>query len=143
MSTLLEFREEQDGISRAKTTAYSGFEVTIERHEREPFQAAGHFVPRMTDEHGRPRDWQGKFVYIGILNHELRDALGGLQSKVQVLRVYADTTPELFRMFDLRIRETFFAQIAAQQLQTADKDTIKRLADENNRLRAAAQQVAG
>jgi hypothetical protein len=117
------------------------FPVIIERHEREKFQREGHFVPRMVDEHGMARDWDGPLVFVGILNFELKDAVGAVTGKAQVLRVLADTPEELWRLMERRIVETFFAQFNALHVQSADRDTVKRLNEENTILRAKIEEL--
>jgi len=116
-------------------TVTATFPVKIDRFDREKFQAEGHFVPRMVDAEQRPREWEGPIVFVATIFHELRDAMGTLQSRVQVLRVLADTPEELQRLMGLRIRETFFALFAAQQVQTGNAELLKKLHDENNALR--------
>ena len=96
--TCLIFTSDADGVSRCSTETTARFRIVIERHGREKFQKEGHFVPRMVDEHGMPRDWDGPLVFVGLLNYELKDADGTLQSKLQVLRVLADTPTELFTL---------------------------------------------
>jgi hypothetical protein len=135
----MEFTQDTDKVYRTHASAAAHWPITIERHDREKFQKEGHFVPRMVDEHGMPRDWDGPLVFVGVLNYELKDALGNVQAKSQVLRVLADTPAELFRLMELRIVETFYAQFQAGQMQSADRDTVKRLNDENTVLRAAAK----
>jgi hypothetical protein len=134
--TCLIFTSDADGVSRCSTETTARFRIVIERYGREKFQKEGHFVPRMVDEHGMPRDWDGPLVFVGLLNYELKDADGTLQSKLQVLRVLADTPTELFRLMDLRIVETFFGMFWAQQVRTAQGDDVKRVSEENTRLKA-------
>ncbi len=108
---VLDFTNDADGVPRCATETSARFRIVIERYDRERFQKQGHFVPRMVDEHGMPRDWDGPLVFVGLLNYELKDADGTLQSKLQALRVLADTPTELFRLMDLRIVETFFGAL--------------------------------
>lgn len=112
------------------------FPLVIERHDKDTFQREGHFVPRMVDHLGSARDWDGPLLFVGVVNWELRDAYGKVTDSRQTLRVIADTPAELFRLLDLRIRESFFACFVAQQVQSQESDTVKRLNDENTQLRA-------
>ena len=111
------------------------FPVVIQRHDRETFQREGHFVPRMVDEHGRPRDWDGPLLFVGLLEFELKDAAGIVTHTETVLRVLADTPDELFRLMALRISETFFANFQAQRLQSTMGSDYKRVTEENVSLR--------
>jgi hypothetical protein len=118
--------------------ATAKFPIVIETHDRAQFQKEGHFVPRMVDEHGMPRDWQGEAVFIGTLNHELVNEFGQVNEggRQQILRVYADSPKELQRLMSLRIVETFHAQFNALSVQAKEQMDIKCLNDENLRLRA-------
>ena len=97
----------------------------------------------MTPKAGRERRACGPLVFVGLLNYELKDAFGALQSKLQVLRVLADTPTELFRLMDLRIVETFFGLFRVQQVQSAQGDDIKRVSEENTRLKARLAELEG
>ena len=118
--------------------ATAKFPIVIEVHDRGEFQKAGHFVPRMVDEHQMVRDWQGSEVFIGTLNHELVNEFGQVNTggREQILRVYADSPEELQRLMSLRIVETFHAQFNALSVQAKECVDIKRLNDELTRLRA-------
>jgi hypothetical protein len=120
------------------------FPIVIETHDREQFQKEGHFVPRMVDDHGMPREWQGAAVFIGTLNHELLNEFGQVNEggRQQILRVYADTPEELDRLMSLRIVETFHAQFNALSVQAKEQVDIKRLNDEVTRMRLALADAA-
>lgn len=125
-----------DKVSRRQDSVNVTFSVTMERYDREKFQRDGHFVNRVIDSHGRPRDWEGPLVFVAILYYEMRDGMGTLQDRSQILRVLADTQAEAGRLMGERIRETFFAQYLASRIQTDTAMQLKRLNEENAILRA-------
>lgn len=123
-------------VSFPDSTVLVPFPITIKRFDREKFQKEGHFVPRMIDAHGMPRDWEGPLVFVGILDYEMRDADENVVTKKRVLRVLADTPDELFRLMEQRIKETFFALFLAQRVQSTQGEDLKRVVEENARLKA-------
>lgn len=135
MKINFQFKLEEDGVLRDRDSIDVLFPVTIEKHQKESFQTAGHFIPRMVDDHGMVRDWQGQEVFIGILYHEMKDAMGVLTDKSEVLRIYCDTESGLKKLIRLRLMENYYAMFRAQQVQAAGRDQVKRLMDENNFLR--------
>jgi len=111
------------------------FSVEVEEIEdRVSFQREGHFVPAMTDEHGFRREWEGYQLFIGTLWHEAKDATGKVTERLQVLRVLADTLPELHRLMSESIRGEFFARYLAAQQQTTVYEEYRRHAEEHNEL---------
>lgn len=132
----LDFKDDGGGIPRSAGIVSVKFPFTIERYDREKFQREGHFVPRMVDTHGMPREWDGPLLFVGILHFELKDTFGTVTGKEQILRVLADTPQELVRLMNLRIPETLGALFAASHIQSSERDTVKRLNDENTILRS-------
>jgi hypothetical protein len=125
-----------DHVFRRPDTVTVAFAMTTERYERDQFQKHDQrFVPRMIDRHGRERDWEGPLVFVGIVHFEMRDAGGTLQDRRQILRVFADSQSELSRLMAERIRETFFANFLAQTVQSSAAMDLKRLHEENIKLR--------
>lgn len=110
------------------------FTIEVERHDKARFQKEGHFVPGMKDANGFRRDWDGPLVFCGTIWQEVRDVQGQLTGRNQVLRVLADTPQELLRLFDLNIRDTFFALWQAQQLQANTFERMRVEHDEHNEL---------
>ncbi len=95
------------------------FTVEYETHGLDTFQRAGHFVPGMTDEEQRRREFCGETVHVLVLKH-----LGA-----QVLRVVADSLPEAERLMSGNIRDTLLALWTAQQSTVFSYDQMKRLVD--------------
>jgi len=130
---------QDDHIPRVHGNVAVRFPIVVERFDREKFQRECHVVPRMVDEHGRPREWDGPLLFVGLLYLDVNDSYGKLQSRLQVLRVLADTPSELLRLMELRIRETFFSQFTAQSVQSSLAGDVKRLMDENAALRSQSE----
>lgn len=131
---MIDFQEGPDGVSRAVMAAGVMFTIEVERHDKARFQKEGHFVPGMKDANGFRRDWDGPLVFCGTIWQEVRDVQGQLTGRNQVLRVLADTPQELLRLFDLNIRDTFFALWQAQQLQANTFERMRVEHDEHNEL---------
>jgi len=131
---VIEFLQGPDGVGRATLIALGNFPVEVERHDKARFQKDGHFVPAMVDANGFRRDWDGPLVFCGTIWQEVRDVQGQLTGRNQVLRVLADTPQELLRLFDLNIRDTFFALWQAQQLQANTFERMRVEHDEHNEL---------
>ena len=131
---MIEFLQGPDGVGRATLIALGNFPVEVERHDKARFQKDGHFVPAMVDANGFRRDWDGPLVFCGTIWQEVRDVQGQLTGRNQVLRVLADTPQELLRLFDLNIRDTFFALWQAQQLQANTFERMRVEHDEHNEL---------
>jgi hypothetical protein len=131
---VIEFLQGSDGVGRATLIALGNFPVEVERHDKARFQKDGHFVPAMVDANGFRRDWDGPLVFCGTIWQEVRDVQGQLTGRNQVLRVLADTPQELLRLFDLNIRDTFFALWQAQQLQANTFERMRVEHDEHNEL---------
>jgi hypothetical protein len=138
---LLDFAEDPgDHIRRAQATVPVFFAMTVEEHDLATFQRTeGHFVPRMVDDHGRPRDWQGSKVYAGNLYLEIQDVYGRTV-RHQALRVMADSVAALYKTAAENIHGTFFANVRAQMAQGATAQDIQRLNEENAQLREELKQ---
>jgi len=132
----LGYQKDPDNVLRRQDAVAVTFPMTVERHDLEQFQKKdAKFIPRMIDRDGRARDWDGPLVFIGLLYFEMRDALGNVQDRRQILRVTADSQGELTRLMAERIRETFYANFLAQTVQTQAAMDLKRLNEENTKLR--------
>ena len=131
---MIEFQTGADGVDRAVMVALGNFPMEVERHDKARFQKDGHFVPGMVDANGFRREWDGPLVFAGTIWQEVRDVQGQLTGRTQVLRVLADTPQELLRLFDLNIKDTFFALWQAQQLQANTFEKMRVEHDEHNEL---------
>jgi hypothetical protein len=95
------------------------FACDYEVHDRNTFQAEGHFVSGLKDPNGFRRQWEGDEVHILTLR----------QQGEQVLRMMADSLEEVSKLMAAEIKQTFIALWTAQFLQGFSHDAFVRHRD--------------
>lgn len=84
------------------------FPMEYEVHDVDDFQDKGHFVCGLKDANGFRRAWQGTEVHVLTL----RCNIGTMRE--QMLRVMADSVPEVARLMCMAVTESLFSGWMAQ-----------------------------
>ena len=115
-----------------KITIAPVFEFAYEVENRKKFQAAGHFVPGLTDARGNRREWEGPDVHIATLALTANEGISGVApDTVQVLRVYSDSKPDLFvrgsRELESLFRSLYFNSLRQTNTAEAYRVALERI----------------
>jgi len=103
------------------------FALKHEIYNLKQFQKDGHFVPGLTDDEGRRRQWKGTEVHV----LELR------QGEQQILRVLSDSLPSAQELMAQRIQDEFFRLATQEQRAKFSYDAYMRVNFEHGLMKAA------